>query len=68
MTRKDYELIAKTFLAETSVAKAYASSTVEAFWTFQGFQVIANRLADALAKDNPAFDRERFLTDCGVTK
>ncbi len=57
MTRKDYVLIAKVF-----------ADIVDDFGQGEAVQpsLIAEELADALAKDNPQFDRERFLTACGV--
>ena len=52
MTRKDYVLIAQTI--NDSWVK---SSSVH---------VLVLALTDALAQDNPRFDRERFLKACGV--
>ncbi len=51
MTRKDYVLIAA---ALNSCAQGADKSTV------------VYQLADALARDNPRFDRERFLKAAGV--
>lgn len=55
MTRKDYQLIA---------------SVLNKFTGEQGDVVerdaMAYDLADALAQDNPRFDRRRFLVACGV--
>lgn len=59
MTRKDYVLI----------AAALKSSQLEQFRDgAQPFQheVSCKRVADALATDNPRFDRDRFLKACGV--
>lgn len=57
MTRKDYVLIAKVI-----------ADIVSDFGQEEPVQpsLIAEELADALAGDNPNFDRERFLTACGV--
>lgn len=56
MTRKDYELIAATIRRTTGEGP---SPTV--------VQTIVSRaFADALAADNPRFDRARFLAACGV--
>lgn len=55
MTRKDYQLIAavlKKFTAEDG-------NVVER-------DAMAYDLADALASDNPRFDRDRFLVAAGV--
>jgi len=32
-----------------------------------GWETACNAVADAIAAHNKAFDRARFLTDCGVT-
>jgi len=55
MTRKDYELIAKAIRC-ASAAPGYAARN-----SFAAFAI-----ADALASDNPRFDRERFLKACGI--
>lgn len=60
MTRKDYQAIAAT-IAEAKEARP-GSSTPEATREY-----IANRLADALAADNPRFNRAKFLAACGAT-
>ena len=53
MTRKDYELIADTIGGMT-----YLSETDRA--------TIAHDFADQLKNTNPLFNRDRFLTACGV--
>jgi hypothetical protein len=55
MTRKDYQLIA-------SVLKNYAADGIPV----DDRDAIAYDLADALAADNPRFDRDRFLVAAGV--
>ena len=55
MTRKDYQLIA-------SVLKNYATEGIPV----DDRDAIAYDLADALAADNPRFDRDRFLIAAGV--
>jgi hypothetical protein len=65
MTRKDYILIAAHLLA----AKADALRTEDsraATDMCDGIDLGAEHLADALARDNPRFDRAWFLTACGV--
>jgi hypothetical protein len=57
MTRKDYILIAAAIKA---VNRSHDSSVVN------GIRWTAERIADVLARDNPRFDRERFLTAAGV--
>jgi hypothetical protein len=54
MTRKDYILIAQTI---KGLDECLDEMSLEA---------TASALAGALAGDNPNFDRERFLTACGV--
>lgn len=50
MTRKDFQLIADT-IAETATTKAQLLAFATAF-------------ADQLAKTNPRFDRQRFISAC----
>ena len=57
MTRKDYVLIAAALLTQRPGRESYTMSQ----WLCD-VQVICN----ALAQDNPRFDRERFLKACGV--
>lgn len=58
MTRKDFELIANAIKPLTNPLHSDAGRlTAEA---------IAKNLANALAKENPRFDRPRFLAACGV--
>ena len=60
MTRKDYELIAE---AISGMKDKYDGED----WTINGAMYpFASQLADAFATTNPAFDRFRFLTACGV--
>ena len=56
MTRKDYQLIADVF--------ANFGKMIELEETIGAD--LARNLADALQADNPRFDRDRFLTACGV--
>jgi hypothetical protein len=60
MTRKDYVLIA------AACAKAYATFSPRSSNHSNGARYVAECLADALGRDNPRFDRERFLAACGV--
>lgn len=63
MTRKDYELIARAFTLARPIAPPRNSSLRAAHYTLDA---VARHLADALAFDNPRFDRGRFLAACGV--
>lgn len=60
MTRKDYILIAEALKEARAEALALRAGAGV------GVTIAAVRLADALARDNPRFDRERFLKACGV--
>ena len=56
MTRKDYVLLA----AAIASADCYDDGELIG-------PAVVQAIADALAQDNPRFDRDRFLTACGVT-
>ena len=58
MTRKDYRLIA----AALKAARAEANNAHE----FLANSIAARVLANALANDNPRFDRAKFLEAAGV--
>lgn len=58
MTRKDYQLIAD------AMQDLYLG---RADWQ-RSLSQTANKLADFLAKDNPRFNREKFLTACGLNE
>lgn len=55
MTKKDFELIARVLKAGRNADRPDSSITVDA---------IAEDFAGALAKENPRFDRRRFLKAC----
>jgi hypothetical protein len=59
MTRKDYVLIAQTIADLMSDFNNGGDDSVS-------LSLVAQELADTLAKDNPRFDRDRFLVACGV--
>ena len=59
MSRKDYVAIAE---AIARLRDNYTDPTVRS-----SFALVALELADALAADNPRFDRDRFLVACHVT-
>lgn len=59
MTRKDYIIIAAALLE--SKPESHWDANKKAQWL-----VSCNRIADALANDNPRFNRGRFLNACGV--
>lgn len=59
MTRKDYVLIA-------AALNGACPDTRRLVREYNGWHVAVCALANALAADNPAFDRARFLKACGV--
>ena len=59
MTRKDYVLIAQTL---SDLMKDFNNCGDDSV----SLSLVAEELADTLAKDNPRFDRARFLEACGV--
>jgi hypothetical protein len=65
MSRKDYILIADALKAARS---SYTLPNVAIYHNGidNGIDNAAHRLADALGRDNPRFDRERFLKAAGV--
>jgi hypothetical protein len=70
MTRKDYAAIAAIIRPYTAISPPpdpdddYAAVANGA--TSQAARIIAHRLADHCAQDNPRFDRARFLAACGA--
>lgn len=57
MTKKDYELIAGAI---------YNQYSVETGQSQQGIENVARLLAYKLELDNPRFDRNKFITACGI--
>lgn len=57
MTRKNYELIARSIRA---ARLAHAGSDIEEL----AINCVVEQLDDALADENPRFDRERFRAAC----
>ena len=62
MTRKDFELLARTLRYEIETAdgqfEEHGAAALRAF---------AGSLATALGSTNERFDRDRFLTACGAS-
>ena len=59
MTRKDFEMLAAAI--QSSLLEFADPSEGK-----DGIRTVANTLAQALRHDNPRFDRDRFLTACGL--
>lgn len=60
MTRRDYVLLTE--------ALAEALTIMNDEHMAEAVRRTARVLADRLGRDNKAFDRERFLRDCGITQ
>lgn len=82
MTRRDYELIAQALRdaghTATVARKATTSVTVHDAETQRAYDIAtgaengvglaSDRIAEWLARQNPAFNRARFLKACGVAE
>lgn len=64
MTKKDYEKIAKALNA--AYVATYEQNVFHGAEYMPALRIYADKVADALASTNPAFDRARFLKACGV--
>ena len=62
MTRKDYEVIAKAIYG--SLIQSGKLSWQDHY--FDQFRMTARHVANALERDNPRFEREKFLMACGA--
>lgn len=60
MTRKDFELIARVF--NDQLHNAHWDEILKTEISVLSLQIVV----DALSTTNASFDRERFLTACGV--
>ena len=74
MTRKDYELIAAVLKRYTDTDNAHIEHMKETDFEPSGTdrarssrtRLIIKSIADALANDNPRFNRETFYKACGL--
>jgi len=78
MTRKDYEIIARTFRAYTDADKAGEATQQATTGHYKYTQsdtdrarasrllLLANTLANSMKQDNPNFNRDTFLKACGL--
>lgn len=62
MTKKDYELIAKAIKSAITYEQTFTDSNTGT----RSIAGVAFNLADDLARENSRFNREIFLTACGV--
>ncbi len=65
MTRRDYVLLAAS-IAQAKQATEIERNAAKRTAGVKAISLTAIGLASALANDNPAFDRTRFLTACGL--
>jgi hypothetical protein len=65
MTKKDYVLIAAALKAGRTPPREESDTLVNNAYQAQHLD-IAYALSNALARENPRFDRARFLAACGV--
>lgn len=63
MTKKHYEAIADVVCR---INLEYSGNTTIHKYVRTSNRVTARRLADYFATDNPRFDRDKFLTACGI--
>lgn len=61
MTRKDYVKIAQVFALHMQVAIEIGAGDQQ-----DTIEDLAGDMAHMLYRDNPRFDRDKFLTACGV--
>lgn len=66
MTRKDYQLIAEAIREARSISPGAVVVAPSTRYHDDGVDTAARYLASALERDNPRFDRARFLKACGV--
>ena len=66
MTKKDYELIAESVKRTITVESWMEKNQLKKQAKLDALRLIANDLAGSLYGDNARFDRNKFLTSCGV--
>jgi hypothetical protein len=65
MTKKHYEAIASILRGSYEVAQENEQNGM-AIGETERVEVLANELAAYFTQDNPRFNREMFLTACGI--
>lgn len=63
MTKKDYIIIAKQFKNALDILDYYNPNASPK----EVITAITKDMANVMLQDNPRFDRQRFLTACGIT-
>lgn len=65
MTRKDYETIAAAIRSiHKDAAEFYADDDDRQFVAINAINATAESLSEALAKENPRFDQDKFMNAC----
>lgn len=65
MTRKDYETIVAAIQSiHAEAAEFYAGDDDRQFVATNAINATAESLSEALAKENPRFDRDKFINAC----
>lgn len=67
MTRKDYELLANSFRRSIRVLGLSEKNKVRAEGNRRAISLLAHDIAGSIYGENKAFDRDRFIKECGVT-
>lgn len=65
MSKKDYIKFAKMLAEEREFLQSRIEEPPYQSYNFE-MGVIANKIADIFADDNPNFDNKRFLKACGL--
>lgn len=65
MTRKDYKLLARAIWGSAFVSDPIHAPVGERIYAQKQWLTTVRHIADALANDNPRFDRAKFELACG---
>lgn len=69
MTRKDYERFARMIRDRVAIIRKMDDPQSEwARGAFDSLALLARDFADDAERDNPRFDRKRFMSACGLTE
>ncbi len=66
MTKKDYIIIACEFANSLRIEREIEADGNDTHVAQVSLEVLANNLACKMALDNRRFDKQRFLTACGI--
>lgn len=69
MTKRDYNLIADTMRQQIDRRRTYRLTDLKTDPNASGYSALCLavwQLADRLAENNPRFDKERFISACGL--